>query len=751
MPQSPYLIHHLLVTYGDDPPQNVTVRGMVKGAVARGLGIWPEQVVVKINQPQRDLLPADLSTINAITLRIGLSNTEYVDIVGWEIVDVREAEWGSTTRSGNALPRVWDLYLEDSRSKLNGGRGGCLFDGLLNPVDPTGQIVTPITTCSALVAKCIDAIGVLTYREGSLPGSLIESLDVFDPPMEILWAGADAPVELQRLLEWTRHAFAFNQDGTYSIVKLVDPPTSPTAPDVGVPPMPSAEIAIKPNTPGKCIITSAPTRHLIERNRTLVSGMGELPMEFVGLDVDGSIAPLTTLSWWPSGKTAIEVFRNEYAAVAEEHRGLAEASIYRMFRLHADDIAEGWTFVSRLIDAAGDDPAKFILKSRAAREDNLKMWANPANDAVESGAQFDLRNGVITTPRPLVRVSGRTATLNAAAVQLGDDELDFTFGHHPSAGDYTDYFMSVFYFTGGGAVVGDDTPSVIDDALAEGVPVYKFTDLQVQYRETPGTPGPVTEVNLDEIKAIALQYATALLKQQSAKIQIKEYRGMHDVDPDGSVTRVAWVASGGVLRTVVHLGMHDQITSEYLQRVIASRASRGPGVGAAAARGNLMGVSRAASGPAGSKLSGPSSGARDGVTHAQAPAPPATRTPLLPFSAKITSQTPGTNVWTYGFEEVYKSDTGFGSSKWTTVSGGISGNAMNRFELINDATGANYLGIGVTNDELNDTANSGACALDLRPVPIGMIVQMWPEVVRKSDGTVAIEYLFTWANGVFEE
>lgn len=755
MPQTPYLIHHLLVTYGDDPPVNVTVRVRLNAPIARGLGIWPETFIATIPKPERDKLPSDLSTITAITIRIGL-NDDSVDVIGWRIVDVKEAEWGAVDRSSPSQSLAWDLTLEDSRSRLNGGRGGTLFDGLLNPVDPAGQIIAPVVTCSALVTRCISAIGVLTYREGTLPGPIIESLDAYDPPSEILWRGADAPTELQRLLEWTRHAFAFNQDGTYSIVKLVDPPTAPTAPDVGVNPLPSAPITLAPNTSGKCIITSAPTRNLIERNRTLTDlGGGDVPLQFVGVDTDGSIKPLTSLSWWPIGKTRLQVFANEYADVAVQHRALAQASIYRMFRLHDDDLANGWTFVSRLIDAAGPDPAKFLLLSSAAREDELKMWSNPATKGVESGVTFDLRTGVFTSPRPLVRVTGRTPALHAAATELGTVQLDFTFGHHPSAGDYTDYFMSVYYFASG-VLVGDDTPSTIDAALAEGVPVYHFPDLQVQYRETPLVPGPVTQVNLDAIKAIAIKYADALITQQSAQIEIKEYPGLHNVDPDGSVTRVVWVASvsgqQGVLRTVVHLGTHAQITSDYLQRVIQSRVSRGPGVGAATARGNLIGVSRSAGGPAVSGLNGPSSGARDGATHAAAPTPIAQRTRLQPFDAKITAATPsGTNRWAYTFVEVYKSNTGLGATPWSVVSGGVGGTAYNRFELINDGTGANYLGIGITNDELNDTANSGACALDLRPVPVGMIVQMWPEIVRTAVGTVVVEYLFTWANGVYEE
>lgn len=729
------------------------MRVKLQGNVARGLGIWPETIIARICKTERDKLPADLSTIISVQLRIGVLGgaDQYVDVYAWNIVDAKEASWGSLTPTAAGQPVEWDLYLEDGRSILGGDRGGVLFDGVVNPLDPTGAIIAPVVTCSELVTRCIEEIGGLTYREGlPLPTAISDSLDEFDPPSEILWRGADAPTELQRLMEWTRHAFAFNRDGSYSIVKLVDPPDAPTPPDITVAPLPSAPIVIKPDTPGRCIITSAPTRNLIERNRTLTDGGGgDVPLRFVGLDTDGSIDQLTSLSWWPSGKTAQQVFRNNYADVAEEHRALAESSIYRMFRLHEDDLAQGWTLVSRLLDAAGDDPAEFLLKSSAARQDRFGTWTNPASKGVETGASFDLRQAVISSSRPLVRVTDPTKSVHAVASELATSQLDFTFCHLPNSGDESDYFNAVYYVDITGDVVEDTLPDALEDSLAAGAPVYRFPDLQVQYRETPGTPGPVTEVNLDEIKAIALKYAESILTAQNATIEVREYPGLHEVDPDGSVTRVVWSASQ--LRTVVHLGTHAQISSDYLQRLIGSRMSRGGGIGVARGGGSAVGVARGALAPAFAGAAGPTSGVREGVKQSRAVTPPALRIQPEWFNAKITGATAsGTNRWAYPFVEVYKSNTGFGASAWSNVSGGITGTAGNRFELINDGTGGNYLGIGITNNELNDTGSEPPCALELRPVPVGMIVQMWPETVRKADGTVVVEYLFTWANGVYE-
>ncbi len=756
MTQEPALIAHLIATVPGPPEAEVVARVRMLTPISRGLGIWPETVVARICKPERDILPADLSTIVSIRLLVGIfggAQTDFVSVNDWRIVDVKEATWGSLTPAGDAVALEWDVYLEDGRWRLTGDRGGALFDGVLNRLDAAGAIIAPVLKNSDLVTRCITAIGGLSYREGlPLSAGLIASLDAFDPPTEIMWRGSHAPTELQRLLEWTRHAFAFNQLGHYSIVKLVDPPNTPTPPAIEETPLPSGQVTLQPEHSAKCIITSAPTRHLIQRNRTLTGGQpGDLPLNLVGVDTDGSIKPLTSLSWWPIGKTALQVFQTRYADVAAEKRGLAEASIFRMFRLHDNDLAQDWTLVARLLaaDAGGKEPLGFLLKSSAAVQDKDGTWSNPTVGVIP-GATFDLRAGVITSPRPLVRVSAATKGLHENAVQLTGTQLDFTFCHLPNAGSTSDYFNAVYYVDGMGAVVEDTSPTALTDALAEGVPVHRFPDLQVHYAETPLEPGPVFEQNLDEIKAIALKYAKAIITAQSAKVEVREYPGLHDADPSGSVARIVW--DGRAMRTVIHLGTHVQITSDYLQRAMSSRMARGGGFGVARSGGAGGGLARGAGAPRGSGVTGPSSGARDGPAQAASPAPSPIRIRPEWFNAKITSQTAaGTNRWAYGFQEVYKSNTGFGAAAWSNLTGGITGTAGNRFEIVNTGTGTDYLGVGVTNNELNDVGGSPSCPLDLRPVPIGMIVQMWPEIVRKADGTVVVEYLFTWANGVYEE
>lgn len=757
MTQEPALVAWLLALLPGPPEEWVTAKVSMMTPIARGLGVWPETVIARICKPELDILTADLSTILDIHLRVGIFGgvqSDTVEVHDWRIVDIKEASWGSLTPTGDAVPVEWDLHLEDGRWRLTGDRGGALFDGVLNRVDAEGAIIAPVKKNSDLVTLAIARIGGLAYREGlPLSAGLIASLDAFDPPTEVMWRGAHAPTELQRLLEWTRHAFAYNRDGTYSIVKLVDPPTPPTPPAIEGTPLPGGQVTLKPETAGRCIITSAPTRNLIQRNRTMLGGQpNDRPLELVGVDVDGSIRPLTSLTWWPMGKTALHVFKNRFADVAAEHKGLAEASVYRMWRLHDLDRTAGWTLVSRLLDVGSDEvePVGFLLKSSAAVEDQFGTWANPVPVGVINGANFDLRQGVITTPRPLVRIVEPTKALHEHAVQLSGLQIDFTFCHLPNAGDDTDYFNAVYFVDAMGEVVEDTSPTALADALAEGVPVHRFADLQVHYAETPLTPGPINEVNLAAVKAIALKYAKAIITAQNAKIEVREYPGLHDVDPDGSVNRVVW--DGRAIRTVIHMGNHGQITSEYLQRALSSRMARGGGFGVARSGGGGGGLARSAGAPPGGGVSGPSSGARDGLSSASSAAPVPARIRLPWFDAKITSQTgAGTNRWAYGFTEVYKSNTGFGAAQWSNVPGGVVGTAGNRFEIINTGTGGAYLGVGVTNNELNDVGGSPACPLDLRPVPIGMIVQMWPEIVRKADGTVVVEYLFTWANGVYEE
>ena len=577
MTQSPFLIAYLdALIFDDVQPFWVTAKVSVLAPIARGLGIWPETCTVRICKPERAVLPTDLSQVMTINLRIGLDN-QFVTLQSWRIVDVREAAWGATTAGGLVEAVEWDLTLHDGRWRFTSDRGGVLFDGLLNALDPAGAIIGDPVTCSQLVTRCIQGIGGMTYREGlPLSAGLIASLDAFDPPTQVNWRGADAPTELQRLMEWTRHAVAFNLDGTYSIHKLVDPPSVPTPPDIATPPLAGGANVIQPEISGKCIITSAPTRNLIERIRTLTTPR---PLQWVGVDVDGTVAPLEDLSWWPTGEDQLDVFKRGYADVDEEHRALAAGSIYRMLRLHDDDLAEGWTCVPRLLDGDAGDVQGAILLARSVIDDGKGMWAMPATK-MPVKFQFDVQRRLIVSAAPLLGISGgRGPDLQVGAIDLaaGASYLSFTFCHLPNAGDDSDYFNAVYFISFMGDVLEDVSSTALEDAIAEGVPVYRFPDLQVQYREEAHPSIDVQPINLTQIKAIALQYATALLTLQNASVRVMEYPGIHPAEPNGSITRVVWDWRN--VRTVVHLGTHVQITSDYLQRIIGSRLARGGGLG----------------------------------------------------------------------------------------------------------------------------------------------------------------------------
>lgn len=123
-----------------------------------------------------------------------------------------------------------------------------------------------------------------------------------------------------------------------------------------------------------------------------------------------------------------------------------------------------------------------------------------------------------------------------------------------------------------------------------------------------------------------------------------------------------------------------------------------------------------------------------------------------PFWAKITAATDATgNKWTYEWTEVIKTSTGFGASAWSAPSGAITGTAArNLCELINTSTGANYLGIGITVDELLDTGGDPECPVELRPVPVGCIVLMHPVPVYITNEPPVLEYWFYHSTGVYE-
>lgn len=732
-----------------------TAKVQINGGVPRGLGMYPEQCSVRICEPERANLPANLYG-KEYSLIFG-TDAATITVKGWRIADIVEVSHGNTVGNVTERDLEWDLILEDARWKLGGDRGGALFQGVLNPIDTQGEIVaSQRLENSELVALCIAALP-MTYREGTLPMAVADAMDAVEPMAEIIWRGADAATELQRLLDWTRCAFALNQDATYSIVKLLDPGNNPVGPDiVGVAPLPSSVHSISPESPGKCIITSAPTRTLIQRQRVL-DPLSFRPMEFVGIEADGTIDRLVNLSWWPPGKTPIEVFRNNFADVAADNRRLAQQSVFRMCRLYYLDLEEDWTFTDRIVEdptvTVGPErgvPLSFRVQAKGIAQNVNGDWYNIDSLRIVEDVQFDMSRGIIRFREPMVRLSQVTKTPEAHAVEMTDDHIVFTFAHYPNEGDTSDYFNAVYEWNGA-AVVEDTAPTALADALAEGVPVYRFPDLQLlAIEDSPDLT--YTLQNETEIKALALGYAKSMITAPDARFQVREYPGMHDVDPTGSITRVLWSPDEAFV-TTVQMGHHQKITADYLQRLFANQAARGGSAGSPRGGGAGIGLARSASVPVGSGSLGPSSGERVRSSIASGLTASTPERHIRSFFAEITlSASGGANRWVYDFEEIVKTSTGLGASKWTHPTNKITGQAGNLFEVINVGTpGTAYLGIGITVDELSDTGGSPACPVELRPVPVGVIVFMHAVEVLQASGVVVIEYWFTWANGVYEE
>ncbi len=757
---SPRLIHHLKTTIGE---QTIIVRGRLMGVVTRGIGIWPATATFRLCEEERFALPADMSGLT-FSIVMG-TDVKSVEVFDWRIVDIQEATHGRTSGNGQIRPLEWDLTLEDGRWRLMGNRGGLLMQGVLNPTLPDGSIVPGLKkTNSELIEMCLSAMP-LTWREGVLGAAVIAKMDAIEPPAEIIWRGAHAPTELQRLLEWTRCAFCYNQGGTYSIHILIDPPDVPDSPyitEVGK--LPSQVHTIAPaDHEGKCIIASCPTRHLIQRVRTLYQSSPyepPRPLQWVGVEDDGAIRPLEDLSWWPGGKTPIDVFKNKYQDVDADHQRLAAACVFRMVRLHDDDLAEGWTFVERLVDQdfasslPTGEPLGTLVLSNATFQGATGVWINPSGAVPVDESRVDLGRGVVYFSRPQVRLTDpHSAAPEQDAVALTGAQLSITFGHHPNAADHTDYFMGVYEWdpvTNEVVKVADpdppDPPAIVT-ALAEGVPVYRFPDLQLMFIEQAHPSTAVDVQNDTEIEALALGYAKAMITAQQAKFEVQEYPGLHNVDPNHSTTMVVWDPNS--LMTTVHLGRHQMLSADYITRVFESRSSHGGRPGAPA--GGAMGTARGVVASAAIGSVGPTSGQRDNARLAVSNAPAALPLSGRRFWAKITGATSaGGNKWTYDFTEVVKTSTGFGASAWAAPANAITGTARNLFELINTSTGANYLGIGITVDELLDTGGDPECPVDLRPVPEDVVVQMHVVDVFPAAASATYEYWFQWANGVYE-
>ena len=110
------------------------------------------------------------------------------------------------------------------------------------------------------------------------------------------------------------------------------------------------------------------------------------------------------------------------------------------------------------------------------------------------------------------------------------------------------------------------------------------------------------------------------------------------------------------------------------------------------------------------------------------------------FWAEITGHTSdGDNQWTYSWEQVEKTSTGYG--EWTAVSPSVTGadNAFNTLEDMNAATGTQ--GNGVDADHLD----TDEFTFTIQPCPTGAIVRLHEVDVS---GETDSEYWFVYANGV---
>ena len=322
------------------------------------------------------------------------------------------------------------------------------------------------------------------------------------------------------------------------------------------------------------------------------------------------------------------------------------------------------------------------------------------------GVRFDLERGVFVFQHPQVRLdTSRSYAPEQNAEELVGAQLSITFGHHPNTGDATDYFMDVYEWDEGTeTVVRVTAGDPVGDALAEGVPVYRFPDLQLTYIEQAHPSTDIDVQNDAAMQALALGYAKAMITAQQAKFEVQEYPGMHNVDPDHSTTLVRWDPNN--LMTTVHLGRHQHITADYVARLFESRSARGGRIGAA--RGSASGG--AARGAAAAGALGASSGSRDASRVAVNAVPPSTPPVRRRFWAQITGQV---SANTYTFTEVYKSNTGSGTV-WTAPSGAVTGSASE---------------------------------FHAARVAIGVIVEMMVVDIFKADGTVTYEYWFDSGGG----
>jgi hypothetical protein len=682
------------------------------------------------------------------------------------IVEIHPSRFGALVPGGTPLVLEYELHFADWRDRFTEPRGGRLRVGLVNPgapeagalvVDASGKPVKPskkikqgleLSTLQ-MIATCLEVMGVEVVDlppEDVLP----------EAPREIEWYGNHAPTELAKLLEYAQCVFVPEltpgPDGTprASVMRLGagDEPQFPAG--EGLPEMSLPSVDRR----GRSIVfASYPT---VAVETMLLEGPATASWNawyVVVLDSDGEYRKPEESKLFKA-KGLLYHYRSDFAEIPEQYRALAQQQAYRLIALDPDKFPGN--VLTQVIETDRSESAISVRAKIAVRDAKTGLWSN-STDYVEVGAELLLEGRILQLNRPLVRVGGADArSANPTSDRLAPVAVELTGPGGGAAGQLLvrfsierqaaaevakdadpkqkgktryvpEYFHCGFRVEADGNVVpmsDDDVQNALDgegrDAAGGDAIVQANANLRLVY--TDFAPQNKTAL-IDQ----CLQAANVYLAGSGQEPRLAAGRGFQPIPLSGRVPEVAWYQKE--CRTDARVmdwysPLSPIPTGQALRALEAGGGNKYPNQAAVAAQRADLGEGASARSVAPIQ---PLRAAAEGGGGS------GTFTARITAKSQDTSGAPHPKRWVYTIAEQEKTAAGWAG--WTVKAGGRTGNAFNKAEEPNGASG--LYGNGVNSANL-------LTGFDIQPIPVGRLVDVG--TVSRTDGVA--EYWFTEPNAI---
>lgn len=521
--------------------------------IERTPGMWPN--VVELHVPKHEFSKFNGDAIKTGNLELYLSDDSEPDVtLKWWSVDHVQDSISATQVAGETAEVVGKvLVLLDRRWEFQRGLGGCISRrGVNESLGTNGAITNQQNNFSANFpdgAPYFELLTVLVARMQYASGGPQIDRDFFPAaladltPRDLDWSNVHRPTEIQRLLEEARAVWTVRCDGEY-IIYMINDGSLPSLKDPWNPEQPAEQL---PSDDNKCrttrpqtvIITSAPQRVI---NQTTLTGPGDSTWQWVGLETDGPLKPLTELSYFKDTDRSLEGFvgsRFKDLYQNDEAFGLTMKSFFRMLRFNCNEIERTryLPFLERIVEIV-DDAGEikrirpFEIRAKYAYQRSGGWYTH--NELTDiTGYSVDCVNGIITFDRMLGKVEydGAASMFNDFK-QLADGDLEITFAYEMNEHwDYRDFYNAAYTLDANGDLMDWGVEEALDPT-SKRVVQLSFPEL-CEFRIEGETQ------NKEALDTRAEEIAARILAG-SDEVRTLVYKGFHDVSPNGVISRVRW-------------------------------------------------------------------------------------------------------------------------------------------------------------------------------------------------------------------